>query len=826
MEPEDWFDEEDMYAQMEEAENAAFDDYYDIMNEIVNPDEVAPQKLPNKKVTQRKRTADVENDIIVSQTTGIPQKSPFVDSSRVRSMPTRREQEAFVFKSDSSLSFSERIIIFGTDKELYCRRRTALEQARKKEDLQKSMGQYTRLLDRSMADYREDVQKIKRKLLKNRMKRINRCYSERGNLVTGQQMMTSKFFPQRLSELVTPENINAKFQEWVLCYDRKLFPARFNERKRKAIRNKQKQPDSEPSNKIFMLSGAPGCGKTTLPHFFARLLGYRVIETNASDDRTASKLKQVLSNALTLKTVFGDRRPVMVLLDEVDGLDSIDSVNVILKMSEQARNPIICVCNDPWLPKLRELRRAAIFFDIPPRDDIPHTFLTRLSEIAKNSGLKVTNSLLEELIRHTKCDLRGCIMALDFFRRQPSTSKKIKRKKLMKYLTGGRDLGVSINNGLSVIFKQDKSNIDRAIEAFFDNNRVESQVLVPLLRSLEKVDDPRRMLKLFEFNIARLPLIDPTMTRFASWYPQISSIDRLSQKLIPIAITELYSELSVALESINGFVPTMYMPRIQRPGVAMLRQQFFDSLVIRTTGLRSRWDMYQHFSAVYCMIRRFSMTLTEGIIPLIDQATQLVGVRNLNGLYQKRIGKLCANMTFYNFKLVKHPYLVNNLIINPNHRSAQHITVQPVYLASSLEQYYSFNPLDKKKAIQLELLESVRSKIHYASQRVLAKYQSIIHQQISINNVMSTINFDESDDEFIPPSREQIQKSKPTTPSKVVDAPLVPKITSLKALFKQDMNNRTMVKEKQDDLWPIRFSYSHGVTNTVRKKCYLHDILG
>lgn len=61
-----------------------------------------------------------------------------------------------------------------------------------------------------------------------------------------------------------------------------------------------------------------GTGKTTLAHVVARHCGFRVVEINASDDRSASALVRRVQDAAQMQAVLdSERRPNCIVVDEV-----------------------------------------------------------------------------------------------------------------------------------------------------------------------------------------------------------------------------------------------------------------------------------------------------------------------------------------------------------------------------------------------------------------------------------------------------------------------------------------------------------------------------
>ena len=97
---------------------------------------------------------------------------------------------------------------------------------------------------------------------------------------------------------------------WIKCWDNVVF----NNGSTKTGK------DSRPEKKILLLAGSPGIGKTTLAHVLAKHAGYKAVEINASDDRTASKFKPKIENAIEMRSVFGDCKPNLLIIDEIDGI--------------------------------------------------------------------------------------------------------------------------------------------------------------------------------------------------------------------------------------------------------------------------------------------------------------------------------------------------------------------------------------------------------------------------------------------------------------------------------------------------------------------------
>ena len=88
----------------------------------------------------------------------------------------------------------------------------------------------------------------------------------------------------------------------------------------------------QPINRYPSQIPHPGTGKTTLAHILATHCGYRPREINSSDDRTHDILKEAIISAMTANTIYGEKRPNCIILDEIDGIDNTATIDMIVNI--------------------------------------------------------------------------------------------------------------------------------------------------------------------------------------------------------------------------------------------------------------------------------------------------------------------------------------------------------------------------------------------------------------------------------------------------------------------------------------------------------------
>ncbi|CAG0902306.1 unnamed protein product, partial [Darwinula stevensoni] len=192
--------------------------------------------------------------------------------------------------------------------------------------------------------------------------------------------------------------------------------------------------EGRPKQLVALLAGAPGLGKTTLAHVIARHAGYHVVEMNASDDRSPAHFAETLERATQMQSVLGaSRRPNCLVVDEIDGAPQV-SVDLLVDFvlgkglkgeggkgrKGKARavvqqRPIVCICNDLYVPALRLLRQHALVLQFPPT--LPARLAQRMQEIARTQQMEADLTALLTLCEKAENDIRSCITTLEFLSR-------------------------------------------------------------------------------------------------------------------------------------------------------------------------------------------------------------------------------------------------------------------------------------------------------------------------------------------------------------------------------------------------------------------------
>ncbi|KAL9083087.1 MAG: hypothetical protein Q9165_008666 [Trypethelium subeluteriae] len=223
------------------------------------------------------------------------------------------------------------------------------------------------------------------------------------------RLWTVKYAPTQTTQICGNKTQVDKLQRWL-----KAFP------KNQRTGFKLAGADGSGTYRAVIIHGPPGIGKTTAAHLVAKLEGYDIVESNASDTRSKrlveSGLKGVLGTTSLLGYFAGDgqavqesKKKLVLIMDEVDGMSAGDrgGVGALAAICKKTQIPMILICNDRRLPKMKpfDFVTYSLPFHRPTTDQIR----SRIMTIAYREGLKMPAPVIDALIEGSGADIRQIV---------------------------------------------------------------------------------------------------------------------------------------------------------------------------------------------------------------------------------------------------------------------------------------------------------------------------------------------------------------------------------------------------------------------------------
>ncbi len=237
-------------------------------------------------------------------------------------------------------------------------------------------------------------------------------------------MFSKKYTPKNLSEIVGQKEACRKI------YD---FYKNFKNSRTKAI----------------LLSGPPGCGKSSSVSALAKQENVELIEINASDKRNKNSVLEILEPASQQRSLFGGNK--IILADEIDALSGTKDrggASALTDIIKKTKFPIIMTANDAWCSKLKSVRKYSVIVEMKKLE--PKEVSNYLKNICRKENINFEEKALTKLAYSVDGDLRAAINDLEVM-----ASEKITLDTLKLW---GRERDENIKDVLKLIFKSKSSD--------------------------------------------------------------------------------------------------------------------------------------------------------------------------------------------------------------------------------------------------------------------------------------------------------------------------------------------------------------------------------
>jgi DNA polymerase III delta prime subunit len=225
----------------------------------------------------------------------------------------------------------------------------------------------------------------------------------------------------------------------------------------------EKSGAEDSQKNVLLIVGPAGSGKSAAIHACAKEQGFKILESNTSECRSGTVVRQKFGEALksyslsrSLDPLFnsctdgngvedvvevmpvlhiqndGANLKPLILFEDVDICFAEDRglVSAIQQIAVKAKGPVVLTANDKNHGLPDNLERIEIYFSLPSKEEL----FNHLSLVCAAEEVKVNHGSLEEMTTFCGGDIRKAIMQLQFwFQSKPKRARKVKN-------TGNQDL--------------------------------------------------------------------------------------------------------------------------------------------------------------------------------------------------------------------------------------------------------------------------------------------------------------------------------------------------------------------------------------------------
>ncbi|KAL8701893.1 MAG: hypothetical protein Q9224_000277 [Gallowayella concinna] len=295
------------------------------------------------------------------------------------------------------------------------------------------------------------------------------------------RLWTVKYAPTATSMICGNKTQVDKLQAWLRAWPRNL-----------KVKFRMPGKDGSGIYRAVIMYGPPGIGKTTAAHLAARLEGYDIVESNASDTRSKKLVEAGLKGVLDTTSLLGyfagdgkkveaEKKKLVLIMDEVDGMSAGDrgGVGALAAVCKKSNVPMILICNERKQPKMAPFDR--ITYDLPFRRPTVDQIRSRIMTICFREKLNIPANVINALIEGSHSDIRQIINmlstakldqeAMDF-----DAGKKMSKSWEKHVILKPWDIVSKILGG-GLFAPNSKTGLNEKIELYFNDHEFSSLML-------------------------------------------------------------------------------------------------------------------------------------------------------------------------------------------------------------------------------------------------------------------------------------------------------------------------------------------------------------